>query len=81
MVLTAASSWPNARLGITVSSKVGNAVVRNRVKRIVREVVRNLWRDIEAPGDVVIIAKLDAAKTTHVHAATQLRRALGIRNP
>jgi RNase P protein component len=31
---------PESRLGITVSKKVGNAVVRNRIKRWVREAFR-----------------------------------------
>ena len=67
-----------SRIGVTVSTRVGNAVVRNRVKRIVREIVRACWRRIQPPGDVVIIAKPGAAETTHAKAETQLKRALGI---
>lgn len=55
----------SGRLGITVSRKVGNAVVRNRVKRVVREFVRTAcapnpaWtRSWLGEGlDVVVIAK------------------------
>lgn len=37
-----------ARVGFTVSRKVGNALVRNRVRRRLREVVRRT-----APGDIM----------------------------
>ena len=50
-----------ARLGITVSRKVGNAVVRNRAKRLIREAfraTRSLWpRD----ADLVVIVKRPTA--------------------
>ena len=46
-----------SRLGITVSRKVGNAVVRNRVKRCVRDVFRTRLQEILAPTDLVVIAK------------------------
>jgi ribonuclease P protein component len=55
------------RLGLTVSRKVGNAVVRNQVKRRVREWFRR-ERGALAEGDWVVIARrpavaLDAAAT------------------
>ena len=48
------------RVGLTVSKRVGVAVVRNRVKRLVREWLRrNGW--MPTGYDVVIIAKDSAA--------------------
>lgn len=59
LVLVCTAATGRGRIGITVSSKVGIAVVRNRIKRWVREVVRRgQW-----PGaglDVVVIAKKTA---------------------
>lgn len=50
------------RLGLTVSRKVGHAVVRNRAKRRLRETVR-LYLQQNNPGDidVVLIARTPAA--------------------
>jgi ribonuclease P protein component len=48
------------RLGITVSKKVGNAVTRNRIRRLVREVVRVRADWLPVGRDVVVIAKRNA---------------------
>jgi ribonuclease P protein component len=48
-----------SRFGISVSKRVGNAVVRNRVKRVLREILR---QKSYSPGwDVVFIARNPAA--------------------
>lgn len=49
------------RVGLTVSTKVGNAVERNRVKRWLREIVRNEKATLPADLDLVIIARPGAA--------------------
>ncbi len=48
------------RLGITVTKKIGNAVVRNRIRRFVREWVR-LHGWVPSGWDVVLVAKDTAA--------------------
>jgi ribonuclease P protein component len=50
------------RLGITVSSKVGNAVARNRIKRSVREFFRRRRHDLGKGLDFVVIARTSAAQ-------------------
>ena len=52
---------PPTRLGITTTRKIGNAVVRNRIKRLVREVFRQNRERLPAGLDVVFIAKQQAA--------------------
>jgi len=45
------------RLGISVSKKVGKAVVRNRMRRVIKEVVRHLAPRIESQYDLVIVVR------------------------
>ena len=52
------------RLGITVTKKVGNAVVRNRIKRLVREWLR-LHDWVPTGWDIVVVAKDSAARQLH----------------
>lgn len=54
------------RLGLTVSSKVGNAVARNRVRRHLREWFRKEQAQWPTGLDVVVIAKVPAATATSV---------------
>ena len=53
------------RLGFTVSTKVGCAVVRNRVRRRLREIYR-LHENGMSPGcDVVVVARTRAASSDY----------------
>ena len=51
---------PQARYGFIVSKRVGKAVVRNRVKRRLREIVRQL--DLKPGTDIVLSARPQAAQ-------------------
>ena len=48
------------RVGLTISKKVGNAVVRNRVRRRLKEIVRRNKQWLDAK-DIVVIVKPEAA--------------------
>jgi ribonuclease P protein component len=56
------TSGPVRRIGITASRKVGGAVVRNRVKRGVREWFRRSRQALPADVDVVVIARPGAGE-------------------
>ncbi len=48
---------PHVRLGLSVSRKVGNAVVRNRWKRILREVFRLQTARLPPQTDLIVVAR------------------------
>jgi ribonuclease P protein component len=55
---------PRGRLGLTITKKIGNAVVRNRIRRRVREWMR-LHGWVPAGWDLVLVAKESAAHQAH----------------
>lgn len=57
VLLIARSEQPRSRLGITVSRQVGNAVRRNRIKRLLREAFRQRRSLFPDSCDLVVIAK------------------------
>lgn len=65
----------SAKLGITVSKRVGNAVARNHIKRIVREVFRANKGALAPFMDTVVIAKSRAKGIAYPVVAHELCRA------
>ena len=45
------------RVGLSVSKKIGNAVVRNKIKRSLRQAIHELEEEIKREYDLVIIAR------------------------
>ena len=54
------STAPTNRLGITVSTKLGNAVIRNRIKRRIKEAYRKIEHLLPGCYNIVIVARFGA---------------------
>ena len=59
---------PNVRLGITTGKKLGNAVCRNRARRVITAAFRSVLPQIKTGNDFVIVARsrILTAKSTKV---------------
>ncbi len=69
---------PNAldvtRIGLTASRRVGNAVARNRARRLLREAVRRSYAHMATGYDIVLVARsgLLAERSQQVEAALRM---------
>jgi ribonuclease P protein component len=61
------------RLGVTVSRRVGGSVVRNRVKRLIREAYRRQKAAFPRGTDLVVIARAEAAQVAYVDVVAELQ--------
>jgi len=56
-VLARPNDLPHPRLGLSLSRRVGNAVRRNRIKRLLREAFRLMQHDLPRGYDIVVIVR------------------------
>ena len=67
------------RLGITAGKKVGNAVMRNRAKRIIREAYRAAEGEMPIGLDIVVVAR-PGLPEQNAAALTETMRKRGLRH-
>ncbi|NNK08339.1 MAG: ribonuclease P protein component [Myxococcales bacterium] len=75
LIVVLPNAVQNTRLGITVTKKVGTAVQRNRIKRVVREVFRRNRQLFPASHDLVFIAKRGATEIDYSSLLEEIERA------
>lgn len=55
------------RVGVSVSKKIGNSVVRHRVKRLVKEAFRNSEDMFNSGLDIVVVARACARDARYIN--------------
>jgi len=78
-VFVHANGLGRARLGIAATRKLGSAVIRNRAKRLVREV----FRRNKPPGgfDIVVIPRREMLEADYAHVEADFLSILTRRGP
>jgi ribonuclease P protein component len=72
----AANSEGRTRFGISTGRRIGGAVVRNRVRRRIREGLRALGPRLIEGWDVLIVARPESATASSAELAATLERLL-----
>jgi ribonuclease P protein component len=75
-VFLRANELPDSRFGVSIKKALGGAVVRNRIRRRLREIVRCRRSEIPAGWDMVIHPKSAADKAPFAELAEELLRLL-----
>lgn len=71
VVYSLKTEQPHFRLGLSVSKKLGNAVARNRIKRRLRHIVKDLSPNL-VTTDIVVIARKGVEDLTYQEMASNL---------
>lgn len=73
------SKQPSAqpfRVGISASKKIGNAVVRNRMRRLVKEIVRHMEGQIVPYVDFILIVRKPAVTMSYAELERSIKHVL-----
>ena len=74
VVRTLANNLQHSRFGYSVNKKLGKAVVRNRVKRLLKEIARSL--PVSEGLDIVFIARSNSARASYTELEHSVKRLL-----
>ena len=72
-----ANALPQSRFGVSIKKALGGAVVRNRIRRRVREIVRCHRQEISAGWDIVIHPKKSVERADFAVVTAELLRLVG----
>lgn len=79
-VIFLAASGGSSRVGFTAGKALGGAVVRNRIRRRLREAVRRHLRELKTPAEVVFHPRKSALRAEFSQLEAEVTRAFTVIN-
>lgn len=70
----------DTRIGISVSKKVGNSVVRHRITRLIREIFRLHREQTDSGLDIIVVARAAARESDYKKMESAYRHLCGLHN-
>jgi len=67
------NNLPYNRVGITTSRKIGNAISRNRARRVIREAYRQIENELSLGYDFIFVARTRTCTIKMQHLASIMR--------
>ncbi len=64
---------PDVKLGVSINSRFGNAVIRNKAKRRLRAICRELLPEMEEGYRIILRPKSEFKNADHAKAANEIR--------
>lgn len=76
VLLVQGNDKPVSRFAFVAGKRTGNAVTRNRVKRLLREAIRQQLTEVEAGWDCMLIARNPSAGASYMEVETAVTQLL-----
>ena len=76
VVLCRKNGLDHTRTGFVASKKVGNSVMRNRARRLMKEAYRSLSKEIAGGYDIVFVARAGISEHKESEVESSMRHAL-----
>ena len=80
VIFLAATGGGGSRVGFTAGKALGGAVVRNRIRRRLREAVRRHLRELKTPAEVVFHPRKSALRAEFSQLEAEVARAFTVIN-